>query len=259
MTKRILPLEGVSNFRDYGGYSTREGGTVKTGRLFRSAHQSRATDADLDAMAALGIDVIVDLRRKGEREREPSRRYPGFVGQVIENDIGDVSEDPWHLFVRNSDLSVRAFHEHGLGYYRDAPFEARHIDLYSRYFRALAETDGAVLIHCAAGKDRTGILAALTHHLLGVHRDDIHADFILTNQAVDHDRMIPVVTEMMFEQTGRRPTPEAVRKALGVDPAYLDTAYTVIEAAHGSIDTYLADVLGVDDSLKSRLRERLIY
>jgi protein-tyrosine phosphatase len=258
MEKRILPLDGVSNFRDYGGYPTAGGGRIKTGKLFRSAHHGRASDADLEAMAALDIAVIVDLRRKGEREREPSRRHPAFSGAVIDNDIGDVTEDPWHLFVRGSDLSAQAFREHGLGYYRDAPFEARHIDLYSRYFRKLAETDGAVLIHCAAGKDRTGILAALTHHLLGVHRDDIVADFLLTNAAVDYDRLVPMVTEMMAEQTGRRPTPEAVRVAMGVHESYLERAFTVIEDRHGGLDAYIRDVLGVDDTLKDSLKARLL-
>jgi protein tyrosine/serine phosphatase len=258
MENRLLALEGVSNFRDYGGYPTLDGRRIKTGKLYRSAHHGRASDADLDAIAALGIEVIVDLRRKGEREREPSRRHHAFAGRVIDNDIGDTTEDPWHLFVRGSDLSAEAFREHGLGYYRDAPFEARHIDLYSRYFRTLAETDGAVLIHCAAGKDRTGMLAALTHHLLGVSRENIVADFLLTNAALDYDRLVPVVTEMMFTETGRRPTPEAVRVAMGVHESYLERAFVVIASRHGGLDGYLHDVLGVDEALKQTLRARLL-
>jgi protein-tyrosine phosphatase len=258
MTQRILPLEGVSNFRDYGGYATMSGAKLKTGLLYRSGHHGRASDADLDAMAALGIATVVDLRRKGEREREPSRRHKDFAGQVIDNDIGDTPEDPWHVFVRNSDLSAQAFRDHGLGYYRDAPFEERHIDLYSRYFRALGEVDGPVLIHCAAGKDRTGLLAALTHNLVGVHPDDIAADFLLTNQAVDYDRLIPMVSEMMQAETGRRPTPEAVRVAMGVDPDYLQMAFTVINEAHGSLDAYTRDVLGVDAALKAKIEARLL-
>ena len=258
MQNRILPLEGVSNFRDYGGYPTTDGGRVKTGRLYRSAHHGRATDADLEAIAALNLAVVVDLRRKGEREREPSRRHTDFAGHVIDNDIGDVTEDPWHLFVRGSDLSALAFREHGLGYYRDAPFEARHIDLYKRYFQTLAQADGPVLIHCAAGKDRTGLLAALTHHVLGVHPDDMVADFLLTNAAVDYDRLIPMVSEMMTEQTGRTPTPEAVRVAMGVHADYLDTAFSAIKDRYGSVDAYLEQVLGVDEALKQKIRARLL-
>jgi protein tyrosine/serine phosphatase len=202
--------------------------------------------------------VVVDLRRRGERERDPSRRHPTFDGVVIDNDIGDTPEDPWLAFVRASDLSSDAFRGHGLGYYRDAPFEERHIDLYSRYFRALADTDQAVLIHCAAGKDRTGLLAALTHHLVGVHEDDIMADYLLTNEAINYDLVVPHVTEMMKTHTGRAPDPAAVRVAIGVDPTYLETSFRVIRDAHGDLDGYLERVLGVDAPLRERLQTRLL-
>jgi protein tyrosine/serine phosphatase len=258
MQERVVRLEGVSNFRDYGGYSTRGGGRMKTGVLYRSANHSKASDADLEAIAVLGIGVVVDLRRRGERERDPSRRHPTFAGQVIDNDIGDTPDDPWLMFVSTSDLSIESFRGHGLGYYRDAPFEARHIDLYSRYFRALAETDQAVLIHCAAGKDRTGLLAALTHHLVGVHPDDIMADYLLTNAAINYELVVPHVTEMLTARAGRAPDPAAVRVAIGVDPSYLETSFKVIRDAHGDLDAYLERVLGVDAGLRAQLEQRLL-
>jgi len=258
MQQRVMRLDGVSNFRDYGGYPTRGGGRMKTGVLYRSANHAKASDADLEAIAALGIGVVVDLRRTGERTRDPSRRHPTFAGVVIDNDIGDVADDPWHAFVRASDLSGDSFRSHGLGYYRDAPFEERHIDLFSRYFRALADGDRAVLIHCAAGKDRTGLLAALTHHVVGVHPDDIMADYLLTNTAINYELVVPIVTEMMAAETGRTPDPEAVRVALGVDPTYLETAFKAIDDAHGDLDTYLDRVLGVDAALRARLERRLL-
>jgi len=258
MHERLVRLDGVSNFRDYGGYPTRGGGRMKTGLLYRSANHAKASDADLEAIAALGIAVVVDLRRAGERARDPSRRHPTFAGLVIDNDIGDLEEDPWLAFVRTSDLSGDAFRGHGLHYYREAPFEARHVDLFSRYFRALADTDQAVLIHCAAGKDRTGLLAALTHHLVGVHPDDIMADYLLTNAAINYQLMIPIVMELMAAQAGRAPDPDAVRVAMGVEPAYLETAFKVIRDAHGDLDAYLERVLGVDSALRARLERRLL-
>ena len=258
MTQRILPLEGVSNFRDYGGYATVGGGRLKSGKLFRSAHHARASDADLEAIAALDIAVVVDLRRRGERLREPSRRHAAFNGRVIDSDVGDLAQDPWLAMIQTSDLSEAAFHGHAIDYYRDAPFEPRHIDLYSRYFQTVAETDGAVLIHCAAGKDRTGLLVALTQHLVGVHHDDIVADYLLTNEATDYDRLIPLVSKLIAKVNGRQPAPEAVRVAMGVAPVYLDTAFTVIKAAHGSLDAYIADVLGVDARLKHKIETQLL-
>src|SRR5579863_10562569 len=105
MKPRILDLEGVLNFRDYGDYATAAGARIRPGRLYRSAHHGRATDADLEAIAALDIAVVVDLRRPNERDREPSRRPPGFTGQVIATDLGPYEEDdPWWAFVRDCDL-----------------------------------------------------------------------------------------------------------------------------------------------------------
>ena len=258
MTDRILPLEGVLNFRDYGGYATTSGAAIKRGRLYRSAHHSRATDADLEAMAELGLEVIVDLRRPNERRREPSRRPPGFAGQVIENDIGDVDDDPWWNFVRASDLSEAAFRGYLMDYYRAAPFEPRHLDLYARYFQALGQAEGAVLIHCAAGKDRTGLLAALTHHVVGVSREDLIADYLLTNQAIGFDQRMPMMAQAVLENAGREPSPAAVRVAMGVDEAYLLQAIKAIEAEHGAIDAYLEQALGVDLPLRERIQARLL-
>jgi protein-tyrosine phosphatase len=258
MQERVVRLEGVSNFRDYGGYAALGGARLKSGVLYRSANHSKASDADLEAIAKLGIGVVVDLRRRGERERDPSRRHPTFNGMVIDNDIGDTPDDPWLVFVSTSDLSSESFRGHGLGYYREAPFEERHIDLYSRYFRALAETDQAVLIHCAAGKDRTGLLAALTHHLVGVHPDDIMADYLLTNAAINYELVVPIVTEMLAASAGRTPDPDAVRVAMGVHPSYLETSFEVIRDAHGDLDAYLERVLGVDANLRARLERRLL-
>jgi protein tyrosine/serine phosphatase len=258
MNQRIVSLEGVDNFRDFGGYAAADGRKVRTGRLYRSAHHGQATDADLAAIAALDIHVIVDLRRGEERERVPSRRHDAFSGQLIENDSNEATSDPWIEFIKTSDASEDAFRGYMLGYYRDAPFEPRHIDLYTRYFRALAEADGAVLIHCAAGKDRTGLLAALTHHLAGVSRDDIFADYLLTNAAARIERRMAMVAQMIEEQSGHKPTEAAVRTAMAVDTPYLEASFAAIEARHGDLDAYLERVLGVDAVRREAILARLL-
>jgi protein tyrosine/serine phosphatase len=254
---RILPFEGVENFRDFGGYDA-NGRRLKRGLLYRSAHHGNATEADLAAMRDLGLSVIVDLRRPNERQRDPCRRWEGFAATVIENDIGQVEDDPWHLFIASSDLSVEAFRRYMEDYYVEAPFVERHIDLYSRYFQALATADGGVLIHCAAGKDRTGILAALTHHVAGVSEDDIVADFLLTNDPGRFERRVPVMMRAMKELTGRTPTEDAVRTALGVEAHYLENAFRAIHERHGSTDAYLERVLGVDDNARQAIHDRLL-
>jgi len=258
MTDRLIPLDSVLNLRDFGGYPTADGRRIVRGRLYRSAHHGRATPTDLEALAALELSVIVDLRRAHERQREPSRRPAGFNAQVIDNDIGDDADDPWLAFMRDWDLSVEPLQGYLADYYRQAPFEPRHVDLYARYFHALGQTDGAVLIHCAAGKDRTGLLAALTHHLLGVSREDLVSDYLLTNTALDFERRLPQMTRDLSDHAGRELSAAATRAAMGVDAAYLDTAIAAIEAAHGDLDGYLHDVLGVAPALKDRVRARLL-
>ncbi len=256
MTRR-LPFETIENFRDFGDYAAGER-RLKRGVLFRSAHQAEASDAELEALAALGVKVIVDLRRPNERTRSPSRRWQGFAAEVIENHDGEEHDDPWHTFIKGSDLSAQAFTRYMVDYYREAPFVGRHVDLYTRYFQALAKIDGAVLIHCAAGKDRTGILAALTHHLAGVHEDDILADYLLTNDPSRFERRVPMMRQAIADMTGRTPTDDALITALGVEQQYLETAFAAIHAQHASLDDYMRDVLGVDNATRSAIEERIL-
>lgn len=257
MTRHIA-FDGIDNFRDFGDYAAGPR-RLKRGLLYRSAHQSRATDADLAKLAGMGLSVIVDLRRSNEREREPSRRWDGFAAQVIENDIGQDTADEWATFIAGSDLSVGSFHAYMRDYYRAAPTQRRHIDLYTRYFRALAETTGPVLVHCAAGKDRTGIICALTHHVAGVHDDDIVADYLLTNQPERMAARLPTMREHVGHASGGRvPTDEALMTAMRVEAEYLEEAFRVMREGHGSLDGYLDQVLGLTPEVRGRIHDRLL-
>lgn len=254
---RHIPLQGVENFRDFGDYAAGEG-RLKKGVLFRAAHQSGATDEDLVAMAGLGIVTIVDLRRPNERERDPSRRWEGFAAEVIDNDLGVSGEDPWHTFLRSSDLSERSIRDYLVEYYRRAPFKERHLDLFRRYFQALAAARGPVLIHCAAGKDRTGLLAALTHHVAGVGDDDIVDDYLLTNNEERFIRRGPKFAAVIEEATGRRPSDAAVRAAMGVEADYLATAIARMKDEYGSLDGYLEQAVGLDAAGREAVRAHIL-
>ena len=190
-------------------------------QLYRSAHHGQATDTDLAAIAALNIAVIVDLRRGEERQRTPSRRHDGFAAQLIENDGNEAASDPFVEFIKASDVSEEAFRGYMISYYHDAPFDDRHLDLFSRYFHALGQAEGPILIHCTAGKDRTGLLAALTHHVAGVHRDDIFDDYLLTNRW-PRSSAVCLRRPDDCRALGRTPTDAAVRTSVSVDAAYLE-------------------------------------
>ena len=252
MTRHIV-LQGVDNFRDFGDYAA-GAGRLKKGLLFRAAHQAQATDDDLVAMAGLNLCTIVDLRRPNERQRDPSRRWAGFAAEVIDNDQGVTGEDPWHAFLRGSDLSVESIRGYLVDYYRRAPFAERHLDLFRRYFQALAAARGPVLIHCAAGKDRTGLLVALTHHVAGVTDDDLVDDYLLTNDEARFARRGPVFADLLEAELGRRPSDAAVRAAMGVEADYLAAAIAEMKARHGSLDGYLEQAIGLDAKGREAVR-----
>lgn len=256
-TERLHPFDAIDNFRDFGGYPTRDGRQVRTGRLYRSAHHARMTGADLEKLAGYGIGAVVDLRRPVERQRQPSRRPEGFTAQVIENDLDAQGEAPHITFLKTSDLTPDSGRQFMMGTYGRMPFAPTYHDLFRRYFETLGASDGAVVVHCAAGKDRTGLLVALTHHVLGVGREDMMADYLLTNAAVDLERMAPTFAKQIEAMSGRKPSDDAVVAFMGVEPAYLDAAFAAIDQSYGSTDAYLGQVIGVDDALRARIIERL--
>ncbi|MDO9608881.1 MAG: tyrosine-protein phosphatase [Brevundimonas sp.] len=257
MSDRLHAFEAIDNFRDYGDYATAAGRRVRPGRLLRSAHHARASDADLERLKGFDLGAVVDLRRPGERRDQPSRRPDGFDALVIEGGIDDEAEAPHISFLKTADLTPDSGRRFMTQTYRSLPFDGAHIDVFSRYFHALGDQDRPVLIHCAAGKDRTGFLAALTHHLLGVHRDDLVEDYLLTNTAVDLAGRAPSIARQLHKMTGRVASDDAVVAFLGVEPAYLEAAFAEVEARHGSLDAYLDQALGVDAALRARIEARL--
>jgi protein tyrosine/serine phosphatase len=254
---RHIDFEGIENFRDFGGYDTAHGRPLKRGMLYRSANHAYATEADLARMRALNVAAIIDLRRPDERAREPSRRWADCEAEIVENDT--LSDHPdWITSMKGAVVTAQWFRDDGLRYYRRAPHEPRHIELYNRYFHTLAKAPGAIVVHCAAGKDRTGLICALTHHIAGVHPDDIMADYLLTNDESRIERKMAFLGPYIKEHMGQTVADDALRVAVSVHPEYLETAFSVIKEAHGSLDGYLADVLGVDDTLRARIHERLL-
>ena len=176
MQDRVKPFEGVRNFRDFGGYESSFGGRLKSGLLFRSGHYSEATEEDISALNALGIAFQVDLRRPDERERQVNKWQ---APRVLTNDGGREVDAPHHKFLQQVEADAEKADNWMNDYYKAAPFKAHHKEHFSGWFETLAElgADDAALVNCAAGKDRTGILCALTHHVLGVSEDDIYADY----------------------------------------------------------------------------------
>lgn len=253
---RLHPFEGLTNFRDFGGYQAGER-RMATGRFFRSANHALATEADLARLASMNIAAVIDLRRPVERERAPSRRWEGFAASVVENHDPDEGSQSWEAFMQAWDMEAPSYGRFLLDYYAEAPHLPRIVDLFTRYFETLAKADGAVVVHCAAGKDRTGLAVALTHHIAGVHRDDIIADYLLTNESGRFEQHGAAWRDAIQQQHGRAPTMETMRFIMGVAPEYLEQSFAVISERHGGIDQYLRDVMGVDDARRAQIEARL--
>lgn len=257
MTSRIHAFDALENFRDFGDYATAAGRRVRPGALYRSGHHARVSNGDLDRLAALDLGVVVDLRRPIERTKQPSKRPEGFAGQVLVSDLDAVGEAPHITFLKSADLTPDSGRRFMTDLYGRMLYAPSHVEVFSACFRALADSERPVLIHCTAGKDRTGMLAALTHHLLGVGHDDLMEDYLLTNTAVELEARAPQMAVQLEKMTGRKASHDAVVAFMGVEPAYMDAAIRSMEARSGSIDAYLETVLGVDAALRDRIGERL--
>jgi len=165
---RHLPIEGTHNFRDAGGYATRDGRSVRWRTLFRSDSHHELTDAGKQAIYDLGIRTSIDLRAEHE-----SLFMPSLLAS-------DQSIAYWQLPLRAKGSDTRAPKADDLAELNRMFFDTGH-DSFSTILHALAEGDPfPIVINCAVGKDRTGLMVALLLELAGVHRDDVVADYALT-------------------------------------------------------------------------------
>lgn len=249
--------EGIHNLRDYGGYATIGGGRVRSGVLLRSGQHMEASDDDLALIDALDIRTVIDLRGVSERTGFPCRRHPNFAAQVIAHD-GETSNSPPHEGGGGRIvMTPQKARERMLAVYTRMPVNPAMIAMFTRYFKALDENDGGSLVHCFAGKDRTGIAVALLLHVLGVHHDDIVDEFLLTNEAPTRAILERQSLPRMEAHYGTI-EPEALHNLMGVLPEYIETYFAEVTRDHGSVDTYLATRLGVDEARKARLRAKLV-
>jgi protein-tyrosine phosphatase len=255
MTDRVLDFSGIHNFRRFDGYTGEDGRTVRPG-LYRSGQFSRATEADRAALDKLGVTVVADLRRPSERQAEPSH-WPGQVGvTVIESDHAGPAEAPHIVFLREADLTFDTIREFMTSTYRRLPFDAGNQHVFREGVKALAERgdDEAFIVHCAAGKDRTGIFCALVLTEAGVDHDTVVDDYLMTNRAVDFDKVATAMRGRLEEKYGRIFRPEELKAFMGVDTDYLDAAWEEM----GDPRRYLRDELGLDEKTLQRMRERIL-
>lgn len=254
---RVLPLEGVHNFRDYGGYAVQGGGQLKQGILWRSAQHEGATDADLAAIDDLGLGTVVDLRGDDERALHPCRRSPHFSAQILFAGGTTAGLAP-HLEAATGAMDAASAKNRMIEVYHDMPYRGPLIGTMKLYFNTLSSHNAPNLIHCVAGKDRTGFSVWLLHHLLGVHEDDAMQDYLLTNEAGNIEARIAQGAQHLRSRISGDISDDAVRAFMSVDADYLRAAINSVRDQYDSIENYAEQILGVDATKRERLAANLI-
>lgn len=250
-----LRLEGASNFRDFGGWPTAEGARVRRGRLFRSNKLSMLTEADHARLDAAGIRTIFDLRLDDERERDPtSWSRPELVIETYPPRKKRRLVDMALEYPPTEEGALRLMHD----FYARMPHAMTH--MFSAIIRRLAAGGAPCVIHCSAGKDRTGVAAATVLAALGVGREAIVADYVVTRHAWDREADMAratVATGALSEMRERYP---AQARAVMSDaaPSYIAAALDSAEARYGSLDAYVIEGLGLEPQVIAALRASLL-
>lgn len=252
--ERKVPLEGTPNFRDFGGYGTVDGRRVKWGSLFRSGQLSALNAEDVERLAALELDIICDFRRIEEQASEPSRLPQNRPPKIVSLPIVPGSNS---RFFEEADTSIgdrRAMFEFMLEINTD--FALAQTETYARMFaEILAVEDARFLVHCAAGKDRTGFAAAMVLAALGVPRPVVMSDYLLTERFFAPQNEVERLRQKY--QMEHLET-ESLLPMLEVHEDYLLNAFAAIDREFPSVEAYLDEALGVGPAAVRELRARYL-
>lgn len=238
---RFLPLEGTLNTRDLGGLPVSGGRYTQPGRVLRSDGPASLTDADLTLLSQLPLTTVIDLRGRMECEREPSRflQRPGVSVHNVEvwSHIEAAGQRPQDRF------DITSFYLAALDHAGPA---------FANATRLVAESPGTSLFHCSAGKDRTGLLAALLLEAVGVDRATVLEDFALTE-----DRIGPL-RQRLLDQAEKDGLPRSeFNRLLGATPDLMEPALAHLDSRHGGAVMYL-ERAGVSADTLTALEAKLV-
>jgi protein-tyrosine phosphatase len=234
---REVKLQGAVNFRDLGGYKTKEGKTVKMGLLYRSAALNTLTDADVVKIAALNIKYDFDFRGPYEVKTAPDKIPAGTMRISLpagSENVGDSNYMKNMGRYMKSDSFLISF------YTVLTPFKDRYMPL----FDSLISNKNAspILFHCTAGKDRTGIAAALILYALGVNEETIFNDYEATNYYRRNENAKAIAQMTKYYGMDEK----VASSMMGAKKEYIQSTFTTIKAQYGTIDNYLEKVMGLN-------------
>lgn len=255
MSDRAIPVDGAVNLRDMGGYRTEEGRPVRSQLLLRSGTLAYLTDRGREQFEELDVRLICDLRRPDEKEHEPTPFPHGAPHRLeIEIDPGSAIEMRKRLSSTDLGFEDRVFFMTAL----TGELTRNHADDYTRMFEGLLDmSGGAFLVHCSAGKDRTGVACALILHALGVPKHTVIEDYLLTNQVIDYEGFIVPRLVERYELSDM-PEKELVMTLAGVREEYLHAAYDAIEERFDDVEHFIEDAIGLDSAARKELQSRYL-
>jgi protein-tyrosine phosphatase len=259
---RLVSLHGGCNFRDIGGYPTQGGGTVRWGRVYRAGVLSYFTDADHGTLRGLDVRAICDLRRAEEREREPSA-WPLNTNQQRPEHLhwDDGANTPTlRSFAALRPNTAAGMFDAMLDLYRVLP--AWMAGRIRGLFECIANGSVPLVVHCAAGKDRTGVAVAVLLRAIGVSRQTAIEDYLMTNESGDFEQFLRDRHDTQLGLTDiHHPLlsmPDDVRRVLfSAHADFLQAAFESIDAL-GGLDRYLEQTIGLSSEQRAAVVRELV-
>ena len=248
---RKLPFTGAHNFRDLGGYKTEDGRRIKWGKIYRSDNLHSLTDEDVKYLSRLNIKSVVDFRSDEERESEPDRLTPDMTQVLLPIKFQPKELDDETLKNLMKNLTFGTLDSSNLLTDFNIVIVKDFADEYKKFFRHVIENNAEpIVFHCTAGKDRAGFASAMILTVLGVPREKVIEDYLLTNTYVkDHvdSEMLEIELKTFF-----RADTDNLRKINLVAERYIQAAFDTIDSEWGGMDNYISTALSLteEDILK---------
>jgi len=253
----------VTNFRELGGLATASGRRVRPGTLFRSGALHKLSRPEQQRLSALGVTEVFDLRSRDEAAQQPDRVPDGVAYRRVGalQMLDDPSDDPinlldWDAFLRKTadEAGLVALETFQYGVY---PEMARRPDAFRALVHVLLEQPGQpVLFHCTAGKDRTGLAAAIISRILGVPWQAVLADYLASAQILEP--IIRSEMDAMRARTSDERVLALVQYMQSVTQAQLEAAFAQMETTFGSWDGFVRDGLDLSADDVAALQEALL-
>jgi len=257
---RVISVDGASNFRDFGGYPTASGKTVRWRQLYRSSNLSGLTDMGLETFKSLGIRMVIDLRKSSEILTNPDRLPQGVDWQnieLIESSIGDALKQA----LMTGDTSGLEFDKLVQSY---SDFYISNVEKYGELLPLVMSSNNRPIdIHCAGGASRTGFTVALIQLMLGVTEVGVMDDYLLTNEIIASElqETVELFRKTIIANTGQEPTEEDMENLTNfvtMHSEYLQAALDQVVEEYGSVDNFIRDGVGITDGQRNAFRAALL-